>query len=133
MSKLYDRINIKLLRWVIGNYLSVPVTAFLLIEAVLKEMPIFWRNEGGYPVAFRHWVLYSFYPSFFLLFAWLCLLTFGALRHAKWVRRHPVVTALPLGVGWMLLCVTAIVVITDNLQNLLNGEPFHAPNGIGPE
>lgn len=133
MTELIDRINLKLIRWVIGNYLSIPVTAFLLIEGVLKEMPLFWRNEGGYPVAFRHWVLYSFYPSFFLIFAWLCLLTFGTLRHAKWVRKHPIITALPLGVAWTLLGITGIVVITDNLQNLLNGDTLHAPRGIGPD
>jgi hypothetical protein len=31
----------------------------------LRETPLFWRNDGGYPVWLRALVLHGFYPLFF--------------------------------------------------------------------
>lgn len=135
MGKRLDHLNPPLLRWLLANFLTVPVVTFLLIEGILKEMPLFWRNAGGYAVGFRHWVLYSFYPSFFIVFAWLSYLTvtYFQRRSARFVHLHPVVALLPLGLSWFLLFATGVTVITDNLQNLWHGDSLHAPRGIGPD
>jgi len=117
----------QLMRWMLAGYLAVPATGGLLFEAVLKETPEFWRNDGGWPIAFRHWVLYSFYPSFFLLAAFLLYLSIGAIRHVRFVRNHPFISMSPLLLAWLVLVATGLVVINDNLGNLLAGEALHAP------
>lgn len=133
MKEINERINKRFLRWLLASYATLPPAALLLLEGILKEMPLFWRNEGGYPVLFRHWVLYSFYPAFFMLFAWLCLLTSGLLKHRQHAGRLLWLAMLPLGISWLLLFATGITVITDNLQNLWHGDALHAPRGIGPD
>ncbi len=78
MSNTADNSLNKLLRWMLGCYLTVSVAGWILFEAILKESSDFWTNAGGWSVTFRHWVLYSFYPSLFLLMAFLLYLSIGA-------------------------------------------------------
>jgi hypothetical protein len=121
-----DRINVQYLRWLAACYLCVLLAVGLLIEGVLKEMPLFWQNRGGYSIALRQWVLYSFYPSFFLLTACLAYLSFGMNRHAKTIRQHPISALLPVGLAWLLMGATGVVVVIDNLENLFKGAPLHS-------
>jgi len=52
--------------------LGLAAFAFLVALPVLfwfcwlREMPIFWLNEGGYPVWLREMVLDTYYPIFFI-------------------------------------------------------------------
>ena len=111
----------------VAGYLAVPAAGWVLFEAVLKESDVFWRNEGGWSVAFRHWVLYSFYPSFFLLATFLLYLSIGGLRHFKFIRNHPIISVSPLLLAWLVLAVSGVVVVTDNFGNVMAGRHFHAP------
>jgi hypothetical protein len=40
----------------------------LVSFSLLRETPIFWRNEGGYPIWLRDFVLTTYYPILLLNF-----------------------------------------------------------------
>lgn len=126
MNDTADKSLKKLLRWMLACYLTVPVAAWILFEAVLKESSTFWTNAGGWSVTFRHWVLYSFYPSLFLLAAFLLYLSIGGMRHFKFVKAHPIVSLSPLLLAWLVLGATGVVIVTDNMQNIIHGKALHA-------
>lgn len=111
----------------VAGYLAVPAAAWVFFEAILKETPAFWRNDGGWSVGFRHWVLYSFYPSYFLMAAFLLYLSIGGMRHFRFIRSHPVISVSPLLFAWLVLAAAGIVVVTDNFGNLMTGRALHAP------
>lgn len=46
-------------------FVGLPV---LVGFSVLRETPVFWRNEGGYPIWLRDFVLTTYYPILLLNF-----------------------------------------------------------------
>lgn len=92
----------------------------------LRETPIFWRNEGGYPLWLRETVLETFYP---LLGVHVMLL---ALQSVMLVRRPPgsarwwLVEAGTLVMVWFALGASGLIVAANNVDNLLHGRPVHA-------
>src|ERR1700742_3267812 len=60
--------------------LTLGLNLVLLFFVVLKEDPLFWRNEGGYPVFLRDLVLQAFYPLFLFQFIALSVLSICQLR-----------------------------------------------------
>ena len=95
------------------------------VFAWLREAPLFWRNAGGYPVWMRDTVALAFYPLLLWNVAALGLL-------AAILIRSPLPGARVLGrrMAWLALlglltAMTALVVIANNVENLLNDRPVH--------
>lgn len=126
MSQPTNNQSRSLVRWLAGGYLAIPASIAIFIEALLKESPLFWRNAGGFSVAFRDWVLHTFYPSFFLLAGFLLFLTLNGARHFRFIKAHPFISISPLLLAWIVLAATGAVVVADNLQNIFHGQPVHA-------
>lgn len=94
--------------------------------ACLREDQLFWRNEGGYPVAFRSLVYGMFYPLLLLEVCLAGLLSFLLLRHPVgnapgWIMELSVGLAL-----WMLVACTVVIVLGNNVANLIEGRSLHA-------
>lgn len=108
--------------------MALPLTLFgllVLIGATLKETPIFWRNAGGYPEELRALLLAAFYPGYFLYFLWLTFVTLAAWRLMRVFKQAGTVLLLASGVNWLLLAAATTIVIWNNVENLLQGLPFH--------
>jgi len=86
----------------------------------LREMPIFWRNAGGYPVWFREVVLEAYYPMMGLDVAVMLLFFYLILRvpprSPRWLRINLVV------LGLMAAAIGAAVIYTvaDDIDSLLS-------------
>lgn len=96
----------------------------MLISAVLRETPVFWRDTGGFPVLLREIVLLVFYPG-------VLLLAIGVLR-STWIAwrwrqdsRLPVGVSLALAMQWLLFLGIFLVFAWNNLGNLFKGAPLH--------
>ena len=89
----------------------------LLVLAVLRENPMFWRNQGGYSSEFRSLVHVGFWPF------WLLVMTYQVFC-LRLLRRHPV--------GWLLCLLAGLIgllatlwAVWNNMENLLCGRPLH--------
>jgi hypothetical protein len=104
----------------------------LLMMAIERETPLFWRNSGGYPVWLRMFVLYAFYPA---LLGYTGYLTWVALLAVKAVRRGGLSTGLMvLLIGlWFLHTAIMLVVLANNLVNLMDGRPVHWHSEMGDQ
>jgi len=103
--------------------LGVGQMLLLLIGAALKEDPVFFRNEGGYPIWLRELVLVGFYPFLGASLAMCVAVTLLSFRMA----RRPVRWGLwgtPL-LLWTMLLGAVVLVAWNNVENLLNGRPLH--------
>ncbi len=110
-------------------FLAVPLTLFgllVLISAALKETPLFWLNAGGYPEELRALLLVAFYPAYLVYFFWLTFVTFTSWRLIRDFKHAGTLLLLASGVNWLLLAVSTTIVIWNNIENLLQGLPFHS-------
>ena len=81
----------------------------LILAALLREMPEFWLNSGGYPVLLRECVYWLFYPGMIV-----CgMLTVAGIGGAwRLLLREPGIGSIFLMVcGLEMLAVTAVVLI----------------------
>ena len=111
-----------------GLFLGVLLTLFgllVLIGAALKETPVFWLNAGGYPEELRALLLVAFYPGYFLYLLWLIFVTFTAWRLICAFKKVGILLLLASGVNWLMLAAATTIVIWNNVENLLQGLPFH--------
>ena len=86
----------------------------------LREMSIFWMNEGGYPVWLREVVLDTYYPIFFinlvLMFAYVVLLLRVPPRTPRVLRLNlAVLSVMAAGIIFAGICTVA-----DNVLLLLS-------------
>jgi hypothetical protein len=106
--------------------LGLAAFAFLVALPVLfwfcwlREMPIFWLNEGGYPVWLREMVLDTYYPIFFinlvLMFAYVVLLLRVPPRTPRVLRLNlAVLSVMAAGIIFAGICTVA-----DNVLLLLS-------------
>ncbi len=108
----------------VGSGLNLMAGSVLLISAVLRETPEFWRNAGGFPVLLREVVSVVFYPG-------MVMFAIGVLSSTWIVLRWRQNSALPVGVWiagaiqWLLLLVVIAVFAWNNLHNLLTGASLH--------
>lgn len=110
------------LAWWMAN---LPVCAVLAVFARVREIPRFWRTEGGYAGWQREMVLLGFplVLGFELIFLWGVSVVLMRAR----ARGRP-------SPGWMIgLWVLQVVWVLgvlgfqgwDNVENLLAGRPLH--------
>lgn len=107
-------------------YAAFLLGGVLMYFACLRETPIFWRNEGGYPIWLRDTVLETFYPLFFLNAIVLLILSFGFLKLRLpsvrlWFAKAAVLLFLWCGTG-----TTVVIVLANNVSNLIEGRPIHS-------
>jgi hypothetical protein len=120
-------------RFALGGCAGVIAGAFwflfcagLLQMVVLKETPVFWRNEGGYPVELRDFVKLWFYPL--LLVGGVGLLgATGVLLRVLLAQRAraglmPLLLMVP---AWLLYALVVGVLVANNLMNLIENRPLH--------
>ena len=97
----------------------------LLAGAALRETPLFWRNEGGYPEALRALVLAGFFPAYVLYFLGLSGGSLAGWRQLRTDKLSGALLLLGCSLNWLLFAVTTTVVLWNNVQNLIEGRPFH--------
>jgi hypothetical protein len=97
----------------------------LVVVATLRETPLFWSDEGGYPVELRHLVSAFFYPA---LAAYVVCLAAGAATGWQLLRagkRGAPVYLLAVALNGLILAATLTAAFSDNVVNLLQGLPVH--------
>lgn len=97
----------------------------IIIGATLKETPSFWLNAGGYPEELRSILLVVFYPAYGIYFLWLTVVTLAAWRLLRVFKTAGTLLLLASGVNWLLLAISTTIVVWNNVENLLQGLPFH--------
>ena len=108
--------------WCLLNFL---LGILLLAAALLRENPMFWRNAGGFPVFLREIVYVVYYPGLLGYLAgivgisWIALKLLGA-----GYRSGGFLVFIGLIQG-LLLAVILIIMLWNNLDNLLHGQPLH--------
>jgi len=108
--------------------LATPLTLFglvVLAAAALRETPLFWHNAGGYSTELRALVLEGFYPALVIYFFWLLLGSITVWRMLRRLNRAGFILLLACAGNWLLLAVITTVVLWNNVENLLEGLPFH--------
>jgi heme/copper-type cytochrome/quinol oxidase subunit 3 len=107
-------------RW--RPWLVLPFGLLWLGGTILKEIPLFWRNVGGYPVTLRALVLDFYYPFMALVFVSAAIALWVDLTRGIRPNRTQlvgwVIVGAVLGAGFALLT-------ANNLVNLIEGRPLH--------
>ncbi|MEM6909969.1 MAG: hypothetical protein AAF555_00155 [Verrucomicrobiota bacterium] len=116
------------------NSLAVPVgsTAAVFLALLLllgmtffKEMPIFWRNAGGYPIWLREVIGLIYYP--WLLFSLACLGGWNVYLFCWMVSRPrwlPLCGTL-IGSAWLILTISVVWLGWNNLENVFEGRHYN--------
>jgi hypothetical protein len=102
----------------------------LLISALLRETPDFWRNHGGYPILLRALVFYLHYPLFLLVLMGTVLATLASLRFYVGNRGTGGGLLLASGLQWILLLAVLTIMLWNNAENLMDGHPLHYHNPV---
>ena len=115
-----------------GLLIGALLTGFgllVLAGAALRETPLFWRNAGGFPVGLRDLVLASFYPALAIYFFGLVFGSFTGWQLLQARSRSGGILLLACTLNWLLFLAITAVVLWNNLENVLNGQPlhYHAP------
>ena len=112
-------------RGLVWSGLNCLLGLLLILAALLRENPMFWRNAGGYPIFLRDLVEILFYPALLGYFLGTAAVSLIAVRLL--VARFRVGGALLFAglVQWFLLAVILTIVLWNNVDNLLHGQPLH--------
>ena len=101
------------------------LAGLLLLAALWRETPTFWRNAGGYPLWLRDIVYILYYPALTVYFVGLASLSWMSIRLlASGYKSGVILFAVSL-VQWVLLTVIVTITVWNNVDNLLNGRPLH--------
>jgi hypothetical protein len=97
----------------------------VLLQALLREDSLFWRNAGGYAIWVRDLVYVLYYPSLLLYFAGVVGLSWFAFRLLAGGHKTGVLVFIISSVQWVLFFVIVIITLWNNVDNVLNGRPLH--------
>lgn len=114
--------QISALLWTSLNFLLL---VLLVVLALLKEDPVFWRNAGGWPVWLREFVGSSFYFLFFVEFLLLSGFSLAVVASVRMGRQDYRLALVFLPILWLLLSVVVGIVSANNIGNLIAGRPLH--------
>ena len=121
----HDPATTRLLRIVSLFGLGFLLNTVLLVLVSLKEDPIFWRDEGGYPIWLREFVLETFYPllfSGFIVLVFTSIYQFSILPSKKAARIVGLSLVLLL---WVFFGIVLTILVWNNVNNLLEGRDLH--------
>ncbi|MCX6866854.1 MAG: hypothetical protein NTV46_11690 [Verrucomicrobia bacterium] len=93
--------------------------------AMLREKPAFWSPAGGYSNRLRDVVAHIYLPLWFANA--MVLLGLSRACYSKVGRsiRFSVVALWILGACWGLLATAGMITVSNNILNLIHGQPFH--------
>ncbi len=77
--------------------------------AIVREISLFWRNEGGYPIWLREFVLYAYYPSLIFTVGWFGYLCVRTLQTSS--RRGATVQWLALAPAVLILLMIGVITL----------------------
>ena len=117
MSKAWlHRFGLALLA--LGHALLLPATA-------LKETPLFWRSEGGFPLWLRQVIGTLYYPGLLVVTSFQVGLSY--VIFARLVRhQRGCGNTLAILIFWGSLGLLFAILVANNLTNYLEGKPIHA-------
>ena len=93
--------------------------------AWLRETPMFWHSEGGYPAWLRDTVFETFYPLLALQLFLLGVQSLALLRHPPRAMFWWMTEACTLTAVWFVLGTTMLLVGLNNVDNFMNGRDLH--------
>jgi len=116
-------------RGLVWSGLNGVLGLLLILAALLRENPMFWRNAGGFPIFLRDLVFILFYPALLGYFLGAAAVSFIALRLLIGRFRAGGFLLFAGLVQWFLLAVILTIALWNNVDNLLHGQPlhYHAP------
>lgn len=112
------------LRFGIHTGLNLMLGAALLFAALLRETPLFWRNEGGFPVWLREFTLILYWPG-------VAVMAVGGLLSIRLMVSLFVGTPLlkpacaAVILQWLLWLTVMLLALWDNLNRLISGAPLY--------
>lgn len=119
------RRNISSAAWWMDVLGLLCLIAILIGMGWLRETPLFWRNEGGWPVWLRDVVRWTFWPLLLCVVLRLAWRTLRTLLRPGPNPRHLLVQIPVLMALWLLLGGVTGFVLANNMVNVLEGRPMH--------
>ena len=120
-----DRPTTRLLTATVFLGLNTGAALLLLGAAWLRETPQFWFNSGGYPVLLRELVKFGFPPCYCADVVLVVAATVVLLRHHAAHKPLAHFGLLLAAVQTVLLASVLLVALANNVDNLINGRPWH--------
>jgi len=112
-------------RGVVASVMNGGLGVLLLSAAILRETALFWRNAGGYPVWLRDVIYILFYPGIVTYFIGLAWLSWMSVRLLSAGFRFGIYVFVVSLIQWVLLAVIVTIVVWNNVDNLMHGQPLH--------
>jgi hypothetical protein len=97
----------------------------LMVFSYLREEPLFWMNEGQFPIWMRDLVSSTYYPMLLLEFALLSALSGVSVRLLSTRSASASLAVVLLPILWGLYLIVIANSVANNLDNLLHGRPLH--------
>lgn len=110
---------------IIGLAINVLLLIVLLAFSYLREDPLFWTNEGGWPSTARSLVRILYYPLLALEFLLLVALSATSVYLISMRRTAASLAIVLLPMLWGLYFMVIVNSVANNLSNLWNGRPLH--------
>ena len=110
---------------IIGLAINVLLLIVLLAFSYLREDPLFWTNEGGWPSTARNLVRILYYPLLALEFLLLVALSETSVYLISMRRTAASLAIVLLPMLWGLYFMVIVNSVANNLSNLWNGRPLH--------
>ena len=122
---LQKRSSVRADHLVVGAVVNFFLLAVLIILALIREQPLFWRNAGGWPIWLRDLVGGSFYPLFMLEFLLLIVFSVACAPYMSPRYCNASSAAIALALLWGLFLLVIGILAANNLENLFTGRPVH--------
>ena len=87
----------------------------LLISALLRELPEFWRNSGGYPLLLRALIFYLHYPLLLIVLAGTSACTVMTMRFYADNRKTGRDMLIVCAFQWLMLLVILVIILWNNV------------------
>lgn len=102
------------------------LSAILFVLTLFRETPLFWLNEGGYPIWLRAFVLHLYYPAFGVVVAAICAFAALSLQLA-WQKRYgdAILCAIAVLPASVVIFISIGLLLANNIINLMQGLPLN--------
>ena len=110
---------------IIATCIVLCLGVLLVWFAILRENPVFWTPAGGYSKRLQDLVLHTYLPLWFVDAGVLVGLGMVCCSRLGRSLRFFVVEVWLLAMCSALLATSAIISVTNNVLNLIHGQPLH--------
>lgn len=108
-----------------GAALNFVFLVVLMVFSYLREEPLFWTNEGQFPIWMRDLVSSTYYPILLLELALLSALSGVSVHFLSTRSASASLTVILLPLLWGLYFMVIANSVVNNLDNLVHGRPLH--------